>query len=347
MSPAIDLRSDTVTKPDPEMRRSMAAAEVGDDVFREDPTVRRLEELGAAAVGFEAALFLPSGTMANQVALHLLGRPGGEVIAEVASHVLLYEMGALAALSGLMPRPVAGVEGRLAPAAVAAVINPEVDYRSRSVALVVENTHNMAGGVVTPVAEVAALLTLARRHHLGCHLDGARLFNAAVAIGAAPTQLAAGFDTVMFSLSKGLGAPVGSLLCARRELVEEARRVRKMLGGGMRQAGILAAAGVLALERGFDHLAQDHDNARLLADELAGMPGIELDPERVETNIVIFRLTRPPESEDPPAPRLLARMAEAGVLAVPVGPDRVRLVTHRDVDRTQVVAAIARIARCL
>jgi threonine aldolase len=278
VTPLIDLRSDTVTRPDPEMRRAMAAAEVGDDVFREDPTVRQLEELAAAAVGQEAALFLPTGTMANQVALHLLGRPGGEVIAEADSHVLHYEMGAMALISGLMPRPVAGEHGRLQPAAVAAAINPRVDYRSRSVALVVENTHNMAGGVVTPPARLAELLEVARGHDLGCHLDGARLFNAAVALEQEAAALATGFDTVMFSLSKGLGAPVGSMLCARRELVEEARRVRKLLGGGMRQVGIVAAAGILALRRGYDHLREDHENARLLARELAAMPGLELDP---------------------------------------------------------------------
>jgi threonine aldolase len=346
----IDLRSDTVTKPDAEMRRAMAEAEVGDDVFREDPTVRALEEAAAELLGRQAALFLPSGTMANQVALHLLGRPGGEVIAEAACHLFHYEMGAMAALSGLFPRPVVGEGGLLAPGAVAAAIRPAADYLPRTVLLAVENTHNMAGGVVCPPARLRELLAVALASGLPAHLDGARLPNAAVALGTTPAALADGFTTVMVSLSKGLGCPVGSVLAGDRDLIGEARRVRKMLGGGMRQAGILAAAGLLALRRGFAHLAEDHANARLLAGALAELPGIELDTERVQTNILVFRVgagARPGEPGEggAPAASFLAAAREAGVWGVPVGGDRVRFVTHRDAPRERVAEAISRLQK--
>ena len=343
----IDLRSDTVTRPDAEMRRAMAEAEVGDDVFGEDPTVARLEAEGAALVGQEAALFTPSGTMGNQIALHLHGRPGGEVICEERSHVVLYEMGAMAALSGLLPRTLPGDRGRLDPAAVEAAIAPEVTYRSRTVAIVVENTHNMAGGTVYRRAQLAALIEVARRHRLPVHLDGARLFNAAVALGVSAASLAEGFDSVMISLSKGLGAPVGSLICGPKAWVQEARRVRKMLGGGMRQVGILAAAGLLALRKGPATLADDHANAAYLAGELATIRGLEIDPSAVETNILIFRITAdwfpggvPSEG---PAAAFLARAREAGVLGVPVSRDQVRLVTHKDVPRPLVEEAVRRL----
>jgi threonine aldolase len=342
----VDLRSDTVTRPDAEMRRAMAEAEVGDDVFREDPTVRALEELGAGLLGKEAALFMPTGTMGNQVALHLLGRPGGEVIGEAGCHLFHYEMGAMAALSGLMPRPVPGQGGLLDPIAVEAAIRPPADYLSRSVVLAVENTHNMAGGCVSPPALLREVLAVASRHHLPTHLDGARSWNAAVALGVAPAALTEGFDTVMASLSKGLGCPVGSLLCGSAAFVGEARRVRKMFGGGMRQAGILAAAGLVALRRGFDHLAEDHANARRLAEALAGLPGVEIDPATVETNIVIFRVAGGEVAAGvAPAPAFVARAREVGVFGVPIGPDRVRFVTHRDAPRPLVEAAIARLRR--
>lgn len=341
----IDLRSDTVTRPDDEMRAAMAAAEVGDDVFEEDPTVRRLEEEAAEAVGHEAALFMPTGTMGNQTALHLHAAPGSEVICEAKSHVLNYEMGAMGALSGLIPRVVPGDErGRLDPAAVERAVQPDVPYLARTGVVTVENTHNMAGGTVTPPDRIAALLAVARRHGVPTHLDGARLFNAAVALRVAPAELASGFDTAMVSLSKGLGAPVGSLLCGSAEAMREARRVRKMFGGGMRQVGVLAAAGRVALRTGPDHLAKDHENAAWIAGELAGLPGIHLDPDAVETNIVIFRVEEgffaagPPQ--EGPARALVARAGEEGVLAVPVSADEVRLVTHRDVSRRGVERAV-------
>jgi threonine aldolase len=341
----VDLRSDTVTRPDAEMRQAMAAAEVGDDVFREDPTVRALEELGAELLGKEAGLFLPSGTMGNQVALHLLGRPGGEVIGEASCHVFHYEMGAMAALSGLMPRPVVGERGLLDPAAVGAAVRPPADYLSRTALLLVENTHNMAGGTVSPPERLRDLLAVAARHRLPAHLDGARICNAAVALGVAPADLAVGFTTVMTSLSKGLGCPVGSLLCGDAGLIGEARRVRKMLGGGMRQAGILAAAGLLALRRGFGHLGADHANARRLAEALAELPGVAIDPAAVATNIVIFAVAPSPGIVGPAAPAFVERARAAGVLGVPIGGDHVRFVTHRDAPLAAVERAVERLRR--
>jgi threonine aldolase len=332
-APPIDLRSDTVTRPDAEMRRAMAEAEVGDDVYGEDPTVARLEAAGAEAVGSEAALFCPSGTMANQIALHLHAAPGGEVVCEARSHIVTFELGAMAAISGLLPRTVPSEAGRLDPAAVEAAIAPEVGWRSRTVALEVENTPNMAGGTVLDRPLLESLLEVARRRGLPIHLDGARLFNAAAALGVTPASLAAGFDSVMISLSKGLGAPVGSLLCGSRHLVYEARRVRKMLGGGMRQVGVLAAAALVGLRRGTEPLAEDHANARRLATGLAEIPGLETDPRAVETNIVMCRVGD--------AAGFLVRAAEAGVLAVAVSPDTVRFVTHRDVARADVDRALA------
>ncbi len=344
----IDLRSDTVTRPDEAMRRAMAVAEVGDDVLGEDPTVRGLEEEAAEAMGCEASLFVPSGTMGNQIALHLHRRSGGEVLCESRSHVLLSEMGAMAALSGMIPKPIASEDGRLDPAAVEAAIAPEVSYRSRSAVLVVENTHNFAGGRVSARPLLDALLAVARRHGLPVHLDGARLFNAAEALGVEPASLAQGFDSVMFCLSKGLGAPVGSMLCGSRAFVHEARRVRKMLGGGMRQVGVLAAAGRVALREGPGRLAADHANARWLAGELAAVPGIEIDPGAVQTNILVFRVGEPFFDGAPtprgPSAEFLTRMRGAGVLGSPVDFEHARLVTHRDVSRQDVELAARRIA---
>jgi threonine aldolase len=339
----IDLRSDTVTKPDAEMRRAMAEAEVGDDVYGEDPTVNRLEEEGAAAAGMEAALFVPSGTMGNQIALQLHGRPGGEVICDAGCHIVNYENGAMAALSGLLPRALASPQGLLDPAAVEAAIAPDVSYRARTVLIEVENTHNMAGGTLYDRPRLEAILDVGRRHRLPLHFDGARVFNAAVALGVPVPSLAAGFDSLMFSLSKGLGAPVGSLLCGRRDFIHEARRVRKMLGGGMRQAGILAAAGLLALRQGPARLPGDHENASRLAHALAGLRGIELDPAAVRTNIVIFRLT--PELCGGSATDFLGRIEAAGVLGGAVNQEKVRFVTHRDVGREQIDRAIEILAR--
>lgn len=349
MSAVIDLRSDTVTKPDDEMRRAMATAEVGDDAYGEDPTVAVLEAEGAAAVGQEAALFVPSGTMGNQIALHLHGGPGREVICDAASHILHHEMGALAALSGLLPIPLPSADGLLDPAAVEAAVAPDLPYRSRTGLIEVENTHNLAGGTVADRPRLEALIAVARRHGLPIHLDGARLFNAAATLGVSAASLGAGFDSVMFSLSKGLGAPVGSLLCGSRAFVHEARRVRKMLGGGMRQVGVLAAAGLVALRQGPALLPVDHANAARLAVALAELPGVELDPRQVRTNIVIFGVTSdffggatPPAGT---AEAFLERARARGVLGAAVTRHRVRFVTHRDVPRPAIEAAIERLAR--
>jgi threonine aldolase len=345
----IDLRSDTVTRPNAEMRRAMAEAEVGDDVYGEDPTVSRLEAEAAAAVGYEAALFVPTGTMGNEIALHLHGRPGSELICDALSHVMLLEMGAMAALSGLLAKAIATADGRLDPAAVEAAVAPTAGFRSRTRVLVVENSNNIAGGSVYDRPHLEALLAVARRHGLAAHLDGARIFNAAVALATPVAPLAAGFDSLMFCLSKGLGAPVGSMLCGGRDFIAEARRVRKMFGGGMRQAGVIAAAGLVALRRGPAHLAIDHEHAALLARAVAELPGVDFDPAAMRTNILVFRVTAatlggavPPEG---PAAGFLARLKAAGVLGSPAGPDRIRLVTHRDVGRAGIDRAIEGLRR--
>lgn len=336
--PPVDLRSDTVTRPTPAMRRAMAEAEVGDDVFGEDPTVRRLEESAAEALGHEAALFVPTGTMGNQIALHLHARPGSEVICDRRAHVVLYEMGAMAALSGLLPHPVPGERGILTAEQVEAVVSPEVTYKSRTGAITLENTHNMAGGTVYPRQRTDEIQAVARRHGLPIHLDGARLFNAAAASGRPARELAAGFDSVMISLSKGLGAPAGSLLLGSAGFVLEARRVRKMLGGGMRQVGILAAAGLIALAEGPELLLEDHANARWLGERLAGLPGVEVDLGTVVTNILICEVEEGAE-------RFLERVGEAGMLGVPLGETTVRFVTHRDAPGEEIRGAFERLVK--
>ena len=342
----IDLRSDTVTLPDAEMRRAMAEAEVGDDVYGEDPTVTLLEEESAAALGMEAGLFVPSGTMGNQIALHLHGQRGEEVICDATSHVLLYEMGAMAALSGLMPRPIPSPGGLLDPVAVEAHITKDALYHARTGVLTVENTHNMGGGTIYDRPHLDRLIAVARRHDLPIHCDGARIFNAAVALGTTAAALSAGFDSLMFCLSKGLGAPVGSILCGSADFIREARRVRKMFGGGMRQAGIIAAAGLLALRKGPGRLADDHEKAARLAQALAEVPGLSLDADAVRTNIVMFRVTPDlfgGEIQPDPAGVFLARLREQGVLGGQFDPERVRLVTHRDLSHEQIGEAIERI----
>lgn len=330
--PPVDLRSDTVTRPDDAMRRAMAEAEVGDDVFGEDPTVRRLEERAAERLGTEASLFVPSGTMGNQIALHLHGEPGAELVCAEKSHVILYEMGAMAVISGLLPRTVPADGGILDADDLAAAIPADAPYRSRTRVLVVENSFNISGGRVYDRERLDAVLAVGRERDLRIHLDGARVFNAAAALGVPVAELARGFDTVNFCLSKGLGAPVGSLLCGSRELIAEAWRVRKMLGGGMRQAGVLAAAGLVALETGPEHLLRDHENARFLAEGIAEIDGLEIDPATVETNIVIFRVAD--------AAGVVSALAEGGVQAIAIDRDEIRFVTHRDVDRAGVERAL-------
>jgi threonine aldolase len=322
---SIDLRSDTVTRPTPEMRKAMAEAEVGDDVYGEDPTVNRLQEAAARLLGFEAALFVPSGTMGNAIAVRILTAPGQEVLAEERSHVVQFELAGMAALSGVIPRTVRGEGGRLTPENVRSAVRPRAYYRSDLALAVIENTHNLAGGTVTGVAAMQATMAACREAGLQVHIDGARIWNAAVALGVEPRALLAGADTVMVCLSTGLGAPVGSLLAASRERIEAARRVRKQLGGGMRQAGVLAAAGLVALTM-IARLAEDHAHARLLGEAMASCPGIRVTP--VESNMVMAAV------EQGSAPALVSALAGRGVLASAMDQSTLRLVTHKDVSRT-------------
>jgi threonine aldolase len=321
----IDLRSDTVTRPTPEMRRAMAEAEVGDDVYGEDPTVNRLEERGAQLLGMEAALFVPSGTMGNAIAVRILTERGDEVLVERRSHVVRYELAGMSVLSGVLPRMLDAPGGHLTPDQVRAATGPRAYYKSDVSLVVLENTHNLGGGTVQGITEMQAVIAAARECGFRVHLDGARVWNAAVALGVSPAGLVAGVDTVMVCLSKGLCAPVGSLLASSRARVEEARRVRKLLGGGMRQAGVLAAAGLVALETLIPRLAEDHANARLLGEALARCGGVRVAP--VDTNIVVATLA------GRTAPEVVAALGGSGVLAIAMDTYTLRLVTHRDVSR--------------
>jgi threonine aldolase len=338
----VDLRSDTVTKPSPAMRDAMARAEVGDDVYGEDPTVNHLQERVAELLGVEGALYVPSGSMANQIALKIHTNPGDDVIIGEGSHNWLYESGAAGAISGVQST-VAGRGGLYTLAEAKAAYKVDNHHFSPTRLLCIENTHNRGGGRIWADAEVKALLGFAREKGLATHLDGARLWNAAAATGATVKDLAAGFDTVSVCLSKGLGAPVGSLICGSRALVWRAHRIRKMLGGGMRQAGILAAAGLYALEHNRTRLVEDHANARRLGERMAESGKFTIDLEGVQTNIVIADL---PET-GPTADALVARAKSSGVLLNTIGPRRIRLVTHLDVDRAaceraaEVLASVA------
>ena len=325
----IDLRSDTVTKPSPEMRCAMAEADVGDDVFMEDPTINKLQDRAAALFGREASLFVPSGSMGNLACVMAQTRPGQEVICETNGHVYNYEMGSLSALGGVLPRIVDGEDGVLSWDAIARAIRPKVYYRPQTALICLENTVNMAGGTVYPTS--AANDICDRAHELGIlvHMDGARVFNAATYLKEHVADMTAKFDSVQFCLSKGLGAPVGSMIVGTRDLIERCRSIRKMLGGGMRQAGVLAAAGLVALEHGPGRLQEDHDNARILARRLADMPGITLDAAKVQTNILIFGVKDSGLSSS----AFLSKLAKRNVLAVPVDAERVRMVTHLDVTR--------------
>ncbi|RDI95234.1 low specificity L-threonine aldolase [Meiothermus sp. QL-1] len=333
----IDFRSDTVTQPTPAMRRAMAEAEVGDDVYGEDPTVNRLEALAAEMLGFESALFMPSGTMTNQVALMLHLRRGQEVIAPRGAHIYEYEPGSLAVLAGGTIRLVEAPYGVPDPEAVRAAIHTSV-HQAPTGLIALENTHNTAGGTVVPLEAQRAIQQVAQAAHLPIHLDGARLFNAAVALGVEAAELARGFTTVSICLSKGLGAPVGSLLLMPRALRAEAWRYRKLLGGGMRQAGVLAAAGLIALTEGPKHLARDHQMARALAEGLLRLH-LGVDLRAVQTNMVYV--------EVPQAPSLAERLRALGVLVNAMGPRRLRFVTHRDLEDQDIPQALKRIEQAL
>jgi threonine aldolase len=331
----IDLRSDTVTKPSAEMRAAMAAAEVGDDVYLEDPTVNRLQERAAEIFRKQAALFVPSGTMGNQIAIRLHTLPGQEVILEERSHIYNYELAAMAAISGVLARPVPAPDGILEWNTVAGAIQPKTYLKPQTSLITLENTHNMAGGTVYRKEQIQAICDHAHARGLAVHLDGARIFNAAVAVGSDVAALAGPCDSVMFCLSKGLGAPVGSMLLGSSAFIEKARSVRKMFGGGMRQVGILAAAGMIALEKGPQRLNEDHANARLLAERLADIPTLDLDPSKVITNVVAVGISRTGLDSS----QMVELLKSRGVLIGTVDATTIRLLTHLDVNRNQIEEA--------
>ena len=325
--PAIDLRSDTVTRPTDAMRRAMAEAPVGDDVYGEDPTANRLQAMLAERLGKEAALFMASGTMSNQVAVKTHTQPGDEVICHRWSHAYNFEGGTAPAMSGVGFYPIDGEHGVITAEQVAAAVRPDAVHYPVSALIALENTHNKAGGTIFPLGEMRQIRKVADHHGLPMHLDGARLFNAAVASGIEVDQWAGPFDSISICLSKGLGAPVGSVLVGSRSFIERALRVRKRFGGAMRQVGILAAAGIWALEHNVQRLAEDHRNARRLAEGLMGIDGFEVDLATVQTNIVMIATTGTGLAEN----EVRDRLASAGVLVHTFGPGYLRAVNHLDV----------------
>jgi threonine aldolase len=334
----VDLRSDTVTRPTPAMRAAMAAAEVGDDVFGEDPTVNRLEAAAAARVGKEAGLFVPSGTMGNLAALLAHCARGDEAILGDRCHSYIYEAGGSAALGGIHPRALPNrPDGTIDPAAVEAAVRPDNVHFPPTRLICLENTHNLCGGAALGTDYMAQVRAVADRHGLRIHLDGARLFNAAAAHGVPAADLARDADSVTFCLSKALAAPVGSVLCGRADFIARARRARKILGGGMRQAGVIAAAGLVALDEMVERLPEDHANARRLAEGLAELPGVRIDPSTIRTNIVYFELDRP----DITPPELAQRLEARGVRLFAVGGPRLRAVTHYEVTADGIERALA------
>jgi threonine aldolase len=337
MNSVIDLRSDTVSKPSDAMRHAMATAEVGDDVFGDDPTVRALEARAAGLLGKEAALFVPSGTMANLLAVMTHTRPGDEILLGDQSHIFQYELGGAARIANVLTRPLTNRDdGAIDPAAVAAAIRQENLHSPGTSLLCLENTHNRCGGAVLPLTIMDELTAVARERKVAVHLDGARVFNAAAALGVPAARIARDCDSVSFCLSKGLGCPVGSLLCGPGQFIERARRNRKLLGGGMRQVGILAAAGLYALDHNIARLSEDHANARILADGLRKLAPFR--PNDPATNIVVADIAQGSLQD------WLAAFEEQGVLAVAFGPQRMRLVTHINITRDDVTEALARIA---
>ena len=337
----IDLRSDTVTRPTPAMRKAMADAAVGDDVLGDDPTVAALEEAVAEVLGKPAAVYMPSGTMTNQSAIRAHTEPGDEIIVEAEAHAYYYESGAPAALSGVMCRLVSGNRGIFTAGQLRAALRPANPHFPRTRLVCIENTHNRGGGSVWPVQTVAEVAQAAREAGLRLHLDGARLWNAAVAAGVPEHVYAACFDSVSVCFSKGLGAPVGSALAGEADFIARARRFRKQFGGGMRQAGIIAAGALYALRHHRRRLAEDHAHARRLAEALAGMAGIRLDPATVQTNIVVMQVTRGT------APEASAALRQAGVLVNATGPDTLRAVTHLDVSSADIDRAVECFRRVL
>ncbi len=344
MNPKVsDFRSDTVTRPTPAMRRAMAEARVGDDVLGDDPTVQELERQAAERLGKEAALFVPSGTMGNAVAVKVWTQEGDEIIVEERSHIYNLEVGHLAVISRVVPRPLPSHRGAMDPERVEQSIRTRTLHTSGTRLITLENTHNLWGGAVVPLENFRALREVADRHGLRVHLDGARIFNAEVATGIPAREYARYVDSVMFCFSKGLAAPVGSVLVGPRDFIQEARRVRKLLGGGMRQAGVLAAAALVALNEMVDRLAEDHARARKLAERLLEIPGIHLDLATVETNMVYFEVHHPRIT----ARELVQRMAEQGVLALVSPTGAIRMVTHHDVGDEDVDRAVEVIRKIL
>ncbi|MXX10178.1 MAG: low-specificity L-threonine aldolase [Nitrospira sp. SB0677_bin_15] len=339
----IDLRSDTVTKPTPGMRAAMAQAEVGDDVYGEDPTVNALEAKAACVLGKDAALFVPTGVMANQLCLRLHTRPGDEVLVEGTAHIIRYEGGAASALSQVQLCCIDGDRGLLTADSVLAAIRPQDVHNPPTTLLCLEQTHNFGGGSVYPLSVIREITKLAGDQGLALHLDGARLFNASVATGVSVVEFAQPFDTVSFCLSKGLGAPVGSLITSTKDRIAKLRRLRKMFGGGMRQAGILAAAGLYALEHHVTRLQEDHENAKSFALQLQQIPTVYVEPDHVETNIVVFEVVRSDRSTQ----ELLHAFREAGVLLNAIGDHLFRAVTHLDVSNADVEQATHKISSVL
>lgn len=336
----IDLRSDTVTKPTPAMRRAMAEADVGDDVYREDPTVNRLEQRAAEISGKQAALFVPTGTMGNTIALKLLTEHGQEVICDSRSHILDWELSMLAWFSGCLVRAVQTQDGILTWSQIEPALRRFGPHNAPTTLISLENTHNMGGGTVYPQTVIDEICSETHARGLKVHMDGARIFNASIASGVPVARIVRDIDTVMFCLSKALGAPVGSMLAGSIAAIEQARLYRKRLGGGMRQAGILAAAGLIALQESPARLALDHENARFLASELAGMPGISIDPAAVQTNIVIFNVSETGLS----TAEFSAELKHRGVLVNGIDDRRMRVVTHFDVSREDCERALQAIA---
>jgi len=339
----VDLRSDTVTRPSAAMRRAMSEAEVGDDVYGEDPTVNRLQERAAEIFGREAALFVPSGSMGNLIAIKVWTQPSNEVICEQRAHINQYELASMSAIAGCMPRTTPAPDGILTWDLIEPLIRPKTYYYSQTGLVSLENTHNMHGGTVYPPAVTEDVCQRAHSAGLRVHLDGARIFNAAVALGKTAADITRNCDSVMFCLSKGLGAPVGSMLVGSSEFIQSAHIARKLLGGGMRQVGVLAAAGLIALEESPKNLHRDHENAKFLADGLAKMKGISLDPTKVMTNIVIFDVRATGRS----AADICSELGKRKILSGPTDKYSIRMVTHCDVNRAGIENALAAIAEVL
>ncbi|HXM98749.1 MAG TPA: GntG family PLP-dependent aldolase [Candidatus Dormibacteraeota bacterium] len=335
----VDFRSDTITKPTVEMRRAMADAEVGDDVYGEDPTVNLLEKRAAEIFGKDAALFVPTGCMGNLIAIKVWTHHGNEVICEERGHVNLYELASMSAIAGCMPRTVKGDDGILDWKTIESAIRPRIYYDSQTALVCIENTHNMAGGMIYPTAQVDEICAGAHAAGLKVHLDGARIFNAAIALGEDVARMTRHVDSVMFCLSKGLGAPVGSMIAGSRSFIEKGRVYRKMFGGGMRQAGVLAAAGLVALEKSPGRLHIDHANARKLAEGIARLPGVKIDPTKVRTNILIFDCSGAGRT----AVELCEELHARGVGAQDTATYSVRFVTHCDVDEAGVERALVQL----